>query len=494
MNAAPNIEPEAVEHEDERATEAQGDPRPRANVGVLDLVRNEKQQPIPHVANAIEILANDINWRGVLAFDKFKQQVVFRRAPAWFASHAPREDEAVLDDDGEVRLAAWLMKSSYRLKVEKVTAAQAAQVVAKRNEFDSLVDFLDGLVWDSKPRLSMWLTTYLGAADTPYTRSVGRWFLISAVARAYRGGVQVDHALIFEGVQGEGKSALLRALFGERFSESPLDLSNKDRFVNLRGVWCQSFDELAGLLRSENETAKNFITAPVDTYRPPYGRHSVKVLRRCVFAGTVNPGGVGYLKDSTGNRRYWPVACGVVQPIDRAALAAHVDQLWAEAVTAYKAGEKWWPESPEEKALCRKEQASREADTPWDETIGKWLAGHAVDCKTCGARARGAAPDCPACRGTGKLAPFKPSTDARGRRFVTQTDVLSMCLQLPEKEHIRYANSVAEILGRLEWKRPPGGARVKRDGFKVTPYYHPADLANEPERAAIEGRAPFADE
>lgn len=471
-----------------------GDPVPDAKGWEARLVRTKEGELASHVSNAVTILRNDINWRGVLAFDVFLQQIVFRREPVWYADDAPTTAIDVLDDDGEIRLCAWLFRR-YRLALNKDTTAQAAHIVAKGAAFDSLVDYLDGLTWDGSARLGSWLTTYLGAPDTPYTRLVGSWFLISAVARGYRPGEQVDHALILEGDQSEGKSSIVRALFGDMFSESPIDLANKDKFITIQGIWCQSFDELAGLLRSENEPAKNFITATEDRYRPPYGRHAVKVKRRCVFAGTVNPGGVGYLKDPTGNRRYWPVACGVMGSIDREALLRDREQLFAEAVHAFKAGAKWWPSTTDEKALCRQEQELRQEDTPLDETVGKWLNGHPIDCRLCGGSGSlGRGQDCSACLGTGKAKPHKPSTDVKGRRYVTQTDVLKDCLQVPDKEHNRHSSTIAATLARLGWKRPPGQYRPRRQGVQVTAYYHPQDLADEGERAAIEGTIPFAAE
>lgn len=464
---------------------------PAAESWEARLLRTQTGDLRSHVANAITILRNDVSWRGVLAWDDFMQQTVFRSAPRWCPDDAPTSDTGVLDDEGEVRIAAWLLRR-HELSVTKEAAGLAAHNVAKSNVFDSLVAELDALAWDRVPRLSTWPIVYCGAPDTPYTRFVGRAWMISAVARGYHPGAQVDHALILEGEQSEGKSSAIRALFADRFSESPLDLSSKDRFVNLRGVWCQSFDELAGLLKSENETAKNFLTATFDVYRPPFGRHPVKVPRRCVFGGTVNPGGVGYLKDPTGNRRYWPIACGAAGPMRLDALKRDREQLWAEAVHAFKTGEKWWPTTSEQKAMCRQEQAKREEDTPWNETVGRWLNGASIDCRACHGEGSFGERACDLCSGAGKVKPFKPSVDSQGRRYVTQSDVLTGCLQMATKDHLnKYASPVANALGHSGWRRASGGYRPLRDGVKVTAYYHPDDLESELERSAIEGRAPF---
>jgi predicted P-loop ATPase len=492
---------QAVEEdaEAEPETPAQPGAPTRLRIEALDvasrLIYDDQGKPVSQVANAITILKNDEQWSSVLAFDTFRQQVVFRRQPSWFADDAPARPSEVLDDECEVRMSAWMFRR-YRLNVQKDTAGQAAHIVAKGNAYDSLVCFLDELEWDGQPRLDTWLSVYCGAPDTPYTRAVAVWFPVSMMARGYEPGKQVDHALILEGEQSEGKTSAVRALCGSLngqslYSESPVDMSSKDKYINLRGIWVQSFDELAGLLRSENETAKNFITATHDTYRPPWGKHAVQVLRRNVFAGTVNPGGGGYLKDPTGNRRYWPIPCGLTHPMRVADLAADRLQLLAEARDRYRAGALWYPATEEERSMCREEQSRRQEEAPWTEMIGQWLSGQPVACRRCNGTGAIAGHDCAACRAMGKVAPFKPPVDSRGRRHVTQADVLTLCLQLPLEQHARATTGVANALSALGWKRPPGQHRVRRGAVRVTAYYHPDDLEAEPERAAIEGREAF---
>lgn len=415
-------------------------------------------------ANAITILRNDVNWRGVLAWDEFTQTIVFRREPAWYEDDAPAEPSAVLDDAGVTRIAAWLRRhQTYQLRLDDVSVYKAARSVALSNPMHSLRDKLEALTWDGKPRLDTWLTMYLGAQAKRFSWFAGRKFLISAVARVYRPGCQADFILILEGEQNKGKSSALRVLFGEQYSETPLDLGSKDRFLALRGVWCQCFDELASLAKSEHSAAKTFITSPVDNYRPPYGQTTVRVKRQCVFAGTVNPvDGIGYLKDPTGNRRYWPVKCADIAPIDRAALERDREQIWAEAVAAFKAGERWWPETDEENALCRAEQEKREEQSPWEERVERWLEGLPQTCKACGGT--GGRDGCYPCKGTGQVAGRAPA------EFVTLTDVLEYPLGIPVKEQPLHFPKVAAILAKLGWT---SGPRVRRNGARVTPYYPP---------------------
>jgi putative DNA primase/helicase len=430
------------------------------------VMKDAKEGPVPSstIANATTILKNHPDWHGVIAWDEFTQQIVFLRPPPWNVDDAGTlaTEEKVLTDAGCTRLASWLLRCEHRINLAERAAYSAARLVAEGNAFDSLQDYLDGLTWDGVPRLDRWISMYLGAKDTAFARFAGKAFLVSAVARGYVPGEKVDHTLILEGKQDRGKSSALAALFGDYYSETPLELSSKDRFVNLRGVWGQSFDELASLSRSEDNTVKNFLTSRHDVFRPPYGAHPVKVSRRVVFCGTVNPQeGVGYLKDPTGNRRYWPVMCAVMGPMLYAELARDRDQLWAEAIQAYQAGLCWWPVSDAEKALCRAEQEQREQGNPWDELVGPWLAGERQKCPKCSGNA---GPNCGVCAGVGTV----EGRDA-AKPYVTQSEILDQVLGIPKERWAANSSKLAAVLASLGWKA--GARRVKRNGVQFTAYY-----------------------
>jgi putative DNA primase/helicase len=346
--------------------------------------RNDRGDPEPITANAITILRNDPAWASVLAWDDFAQGVVFRQPAPWFEDDCPAADEGVLDDYTLPAMTAWLARA-HRLKIGDEATYKAARTVARGTgrRYDSLCEWLRGLRYVPSSRGSLvggpeagpsWLTRYLGVPDSPYVRLVGRAWMISAVARGLRPGYQVDHVLIAEGAQGEGKTTAFRILVGERFSDSPLPMHDKDRFVNLRAVHVQSFDELAGLGRADQNAVKNYLTQTVDIFRPPYGRDPVKVPRRTVFCGTVNPPpGVGYLKDITGGRRFWPVRCGVAKPMDLVALEQDREQLWAEALALFESGVACYPVTPAEKALCRGEQDERQERDVWETRVKDYL-------------------------------------------------------------------------------------------------------------------------
>jgi predicted P-loop ATPase len=329
------------------------------------------------IVNLITILIYDPRWKDILEWDEFTQVLRFKRPPTWHADDAGKEQSPVWTDMDTVRLDAWLRRN-WGMEVPNATIGQAAYIVARRQATHPLRDYLTGLVWDGTPRLEHWLSRYLGSPDTPYEQAVGRKWMLSAVARGLQPGCKADHVLILEGEQGRGKSTALASLmpFGDWFSDTPFDIGNKDAYMALRGKWIIELAELASLSKAEADRSKAFFSSPSDSYRPPYGRENVTVPRCCVFAGSVNLG--EYLRDETGNRRYWPVACGV---IDTEALAEDRDQIWAEAVSIYqawvgrgsRAGEcLWWP-TFEERPLFERHQADREEVDDWATAIQRWV-------------------------------------------------------------------------------------------------------------------------
>lgn len=333
----------------------------------------------PHYANAATILIYDKRWDGVLRFDEFAQQLRIARIPPWHSDDAPREQrigDAWTDAD-MWRLHSWFRRYwGVEMPIEKCVAA--AYNAAFKSGYHPLKDYLNSLLWDGTPRLETWMSKYLGAPDTKYTRRVGTWWMISAAARGLEPGVKADHLVIFEGPQGTGKSTTISMLVptASWFSDTPIDLNSKDAYMALRGKWIIELGELASLNKSTSDRAKAFFSSPKDDYRPPFGRETVSVPRSCVFAGTVNH--AEYLNDASGNRRYWPVKTG---NFDMAGVAESRDQLWAEAVFLFNAWVDrgrpiaealWWPHASDAKMLDG-EQGSREYTDSWVEDVSTWI-------------------------------------------------------------------------------------------------------------------------
>jgi predicted P-loop ATPase len=321
--------------------------------------------------NVVTMLEEHPELRGIVGFDEFATRIILRKRPPWISNgFQPRPWQDC--DDGE--LLCWLQKSGLPVKGPGIVA-EAVQVVANRHKFDPLRDYLNGLQWDGIERLGRWLTTYAAADDSLVTQAIGRAWMISAVARGMQPGCQVDHVLMLEGAQGVGKTQTARILGGEWMLEHLPDMHSPDAPRALAGKWIVELSELAQLRRSVIETVKSFLTRRDDDVRHPFARRFQKCPRRCVFIGTTNEG--EYLRDSTGNRRFWPVRIGQV---DLDALRRDRDQLWAEAVVLYKAGKRWHLEDPDLVRRLAFEQAEREEEHPWAGPIYAHLSGRSETC------------------------------------------------------------------------------------------------------------------
>ncbi|KKN94453.1 hypothetical protein LCGC14_0188000 [marine sediment metagenome] len=321
--------------------------------------------PKPLLANVLTALRSAPEWAGVLAHDEFGMSTMMRVVAPWDRAHGFKPRPWTSRDD--LLTTEWMQHHGIPISVEIVQ--QAIEAAAAENAFHSVRDYLDGLRWDRTSRVETWLTRYLGVETTDYTRAVGKKFLISAVARAFRPGIKVDTMLIFEGGQGAGKSRAVATLGGAFYSDEIGDLGSKDAAMLAGAAWIIEMSELDAMSKSEATRTKAFLSRTADMYRPPYGKRVINAPRHCVFVGTTN--GDGYLKDETGGRRFWPVTVG---KIDIAALEADRDQLWAEALCIYRAGHSWWLDKQELIDAAQAEQSARYAGDPWDDDVRQFIA------------------------------------------------------------------------------------------------------------------------
>lgn len=324
------------------------------------------------LANAIDILRHDARWTDRIRYNQFSEQLQSIEAP-WHTPDAERIARGHVHewrDEDDARLQEWLTRE-YGVEWNLSDCRNAAQLVGQANGFHPVRDYLDSCVWDGVDRCEMLFAGYFGArGNAEYLAAISVRWLISAVARIYDPGCKVDTLPILEGAQGLKKSSALRALGGEWFSDTGLPIGEKDAFEQLKGRWIIELAELDSLSKAEASATKAFISGQVDTYRAAYARRAVAVRRSCVFAGSVNPDGIGYLKDATGNRRFWPVECG---EIDLASIVTHRDQLWAEAKVRYKGGQKWWMDTEELEALCKEAQDGRFEADEWERVVQQWI-------------------------------------------------------------------------------------------------------------------------
>jgi putative DNA primase/helicase len=333
------------------------------NVDWTALLRRRGDRVIGDEANTLAALRAAPELAGLVRFNEFGQRTEFTASPPWRATE-PGEQWTDADD---VDLQAWLQVRGLEVKARS-TIADCVSRVAQDVRHHPVREYLAGLTWDRRNRLTCWLIDYLGA-DGPaaYLEAIGPAFLISAIARVKRPGCQADHALVLESPQGGGKTSAARILAGPWIAEGIPDLASKDAALHLSGVWLVELSELAGMRRSEVEHVKAFLSRNVDRYRPPYARRSVDVPRQCVFLATTNE--AAYLRDPTGNRRFWPVRC---TDIDLPALERDRDQLFAEAVHRYQQGEAWHL-APEHAALAGMEQDARHYVTELEEDVHEYL-------------------------------------------------------------------------------------------------------------------------
>ena len=335
--------------------------RPPAAGGWKDqLARTENGSLIAHMQNVELILGNDERWAGVITFSAFSSKIVKLRTPPYGGGTGDWGD---IDD---IRVMKWLAQQ-YNLRVKASSVIEAVSVVAHDNSFHPVRNYLNKLEWDRVPRLDTWLTTVMGVAQSGYSAKVGKRWMISAVARVMRPGCKADSVMILEGGQGEGKSTAMSILGGDWFMDTPFALGDKDGFQAIRGKWIIELGELDSFNKAESTKAKQFFSASTDTYRESYGRRTNDVPRQCVFVGTTNQD--EYLKDATGNRRYWPVAC---TKVDLEQLREIRDQLWAEAMFCYKADEIWWV-NRDETAMFSEAQDERFVVDEWEGPILTWL-------------------------------------------------------------------------------------------------------------------------
>lgn len=299
-----------------------------------------------------------------LRFDEFANRFPIDGLPGF----GPALDDAAMT---RMRLT---IEERWGLKFDKTNWADIVTDEARHNSFHPVREYLDArqAEWDGKSRIDRWLITYGGAEDNEYTRKVGAIPLIAAVRRVRQPGCKFDEMLVLESEQGTNKSSALAVLaVNEQWfnDDCPLNADSKVLIEQLSGCWIAEMGELKGLRRGEVESVKSTLSRRVDKARLAYGRLSEEHPRQCVFFGTTNDS--AYLRDMTGNRRFWPVR---VPRFDLETLRADRDQLWAEAATREAQGESI--RLPEHLwSVAGEHQAAREVIDPFLEILSERLEG-----------------------------------------------------------------------------------------------------------------------
>jgi predicted P-loop ATPase len=316
-------------------------------------------------------------WSELFGFDEFTQNVVFLRDVDTPYMRA-KAGEVFNEDEHTTGMQVWF--SFYSHEPTPGSLIAAVHNAAKERRFHVVRQYLNRLrgTWDGVDRN---LSEYFGAEQTPYHRTVCAKWLRSAVARAIKPGEKADSMLILEGGQGWKKSTALKCLCPDVrwfYEVASRDVGSKDFMQDMLGSWLCEIPEVDQLIRSRDESElKALLSRTVDKYRASYARKSQPNPRQLVFAGTTNE--EDYLRDPTGNRRYWPVMTGTIR---EDLICNDRDQLWAQALAEYEdgmarraAGEDvaiWWL-TLAERAGAEVEQAGRMGQDPWTSDLLEWL-------------------------------------------------------------------------------------------------------------------------
>ena len=324
----------------------------------------------PTIDNVLIILDNDPLLKGRFALNKFAGMGEVLKKLPWSDS-----DKRRLWDDTDSNGLYWYMEKAYNITARKTIDA-ALDIHASIHAFNEVQEFLDGLHWDGKPRLDTLFIDFLGAIDDEvgYCRAVCRKSFTGAVARAMEPGCKYDTMVILCGPQGIGKSTLLAKMSRGWFNDSIRSFEGKEAAELLPGVWLVEVAELDAFRNSDVSRIKQFVSLCSDRYRAAYGRHMKNQPRSCVFFGTCNQ--MDFLRDTTGNRRFWPVDVGkskthplnVWEELDE----NYIAQVWAEAKVRWQMGEQLYLTGALEEAAIEHQEMHRDASS-WEGIVQDFI-------------------------------------------------------------------------------------------------------------------------
>ena len=279
------------------------------------------------LSNIILILRNDKELKFKIFKDIFSSRILVRDGVPWDRKFENPDRIWTDTDDAGLR---WYLESNYGItSTNKII--DGVNLIAEENAENKVATRLQSTQWDGEKRIETLFIDYLGCEDNVYTREISEKSLVAAVRRAIYGGIKWDNMPILIGPQGVGKSTFLKILGMEWYNDSLVNVEGKDACEIIQGSWILEMGELSSLRKSEMNLVKNFLSRTDDIFRASYGRRAQKYPRRCAFFGTAND--TNFLRDETGNRRFWPIDCFVFKPKKSIFddLDDELDQIWAEA-------------------------------------------------------------------------------------------------------------------------------------------------------------------
>ena len=292
----------------------------------------------PSNKNIVLILENDKNLKNKIAYNLFSNRTMIRGDLPW-RKVVDKEQGDIWQDSDDSNLRMY-MEVAYNI-VSPYKIYDGIAIVEKRNQYHPIRDYLNSLHWDKVHRIDNLMIDYLGADSCAYTKAITRKMLVAAVARVFNPGIKFDYMMVLVGKQGIGKSYLISLLGKNWYSDSINTVQGKEAYEQLQNAWILEMAELSATKKAESEAVKHFISKTEDSYRQAYGRRVETFKRQCVFFGTTNES--EFLKDRTGNRRYWPLVVGKNTPkkdLFKDLDTYELNQIWAEAMHFYKNNEK----------------------------------------------------------------------------------------------------------------------------------------------------------
>jgi putative DNA primase/helicase len=340
-----------------------------------DLIKSGSGAIKPVRENCVLALESIAEVQGVIAYNEFTNDVMKLKDAPW---GSPAGIWAEVD---ELLMGEWLARVHFLPSMPRGTLEEAVRMVAFRKRYHPVRSWLQGLKWDGQKRLSRWLETVCLEEDEhpkrlqQYMARVGTWFLQGMVSRVMEPGVKFDYMLILEGKQGRRKSTVFKALAGDFFADTGLEMGNKDSYQQLQGRWLYEFAELDAMAKSEVTKVKAFVASASDYFRASFDKRARDYPRQIVFGGTTNE--ETYLTDPTGGRRFWPVQVTREAGCDIEWLMENRDQLFAEAMQRWRDGARMFPTMDEEQELFQPEQETRAVDNPFEISLREYLYVHA---------------------------------------------------------------------------------------------------------------------
>lgn len=330
------------------------------------LICDQRGMAVSNISNIVLILKNDERLSGIV-YNEMKKSIEIKKEIPW-------ADSNHIWTNVDFACFELFLEKEYGIYAPNKCQDALVAFLSETRRYHPIKEYLEGLIWDGEKRIETLLIKFLGADDNAYVRDVTRKTLVAAVSRVFNPGIKFDNMLVLCGTQGIGKSTLIRKLAKNWYGDSLTisDMKDKTAAEKLQGIWITELGELAGLKKMDVETVKSFISRSDDQYRAPYGLYVENHPRNGILIGTTNAKD-GFLRDITGNRRFWPVKLSGVKDKSVWDISdIEIDQIWAESKVLYDKGETLYLNEESEKLAYKEQCAAMETD-PREGIIEEYL-------------------------------------------------------------------------------------------------------------------------